>query len=133
MPATRATARTSPFVIAPDAMADAVSASMYTRHRATARRWLGSLAVTSTMRARPRGSRGVNSGAMPRRGRCADAKTRPARPKGAVNPGTPGSEPPLAADLAHRPVGAYEVDAPDVMSGPLLADRRFDRGREAVV
>ena len=61
MPATRATASTSPLVIAPDAILDAVSASMCTRQRATARRWVASLAVTSTMRARPSGSRCVNS------------------------------------------------------------------------
>ena len=39
----------------------AVSASMCTRHRATARRCVASLAVTSTIRALPRGSRWVNS------------------------------------------------------------------------
>ena len=37
-----------------------VSGFMNTLQRATARRWVGSLGVTSTMRARPRGSRWVN-------------------------------------------------------------------------
>src|SRR5260370_30232783 len=64
MPATRATARTSPWVMAPEAILAAVSGAMWTRQRATARRWLGSLAVTSTIRARPRGSRWVNSDAV---------------------------------------------------------------------
>src|SRR6478752_7256884 len=73
IPATRATARTSPLVIAPEAIFDAVAGSMVTRHRATARRCEGSLAVTSTIRARPSGSRCVNSeaigGVYGRRGR----------------------------------------------------------------
>ena len=38
IPATRETAKTSPLVIAPEAMAETVFGSMYTRHRATARR-----------------------------------------------------------------------------------------------
>src|SRR5207245_110941 len=61
IPATRATASTSPLVIAPEAIIDAVSVFMRTRQRATARRWVASLGVTSTMRARPSGSRWVNS------------------------------------------------------------------------
>src|SRR5690242_10316105 len=61
MPATRATASTSPFVMAPAAIFDAVSGSIITRQRATVRRCDGSFAVTSTMRARPSGSRCVNS------------------------------------------------------------------------
>ena len=64
MPATRATASTSPLVMAPEAIFEAVSGSMCTRQRATARRWVASLAVTSTMRARPSGSRCVNSEAV---------------------------------------------------------------------
>ena len=52
-------------ITAPEAIRDAVSASMWTRQRATARRMLGSLAETSTMRARPSGSRWVNSEAIP--------------------------------------------------------------------
>ena len=74
-PATRATASTSPLVIAPEAIFDAVSGSMCTRQRATARRCVASLAVTSTMRARPSGSRCVNSEADMRgqsRGRSRD-------------------------------------------------------------
>ena len=51
-------------VIAPEAIFDAVSGSMCTRHRATARRCVGSLEVTSTIRARPSGSRWVNSDAV---------------------------------------------------------------------
>ena len=39
MPATRATASTSPLVIAPRATSDVVSGCMYTRPRAIARRW----------------------------------------------------------------------------------------------
>ena len=39
MPATRATASTSPLLIAPRATSDVVSGSMCTRPRATARRW----------------------------------------------------------------------------------------------
>src|SRR2546423_8993795 len=77
MPATRATASTSPFVIAPDAILEEVSGSMYTRHRADARRWLGSLAETSTIRARPRGSRWVNSEATGGKCRCGRAGSRP--------------------------------------------------------
>src|SRR5690242_7986361 len=105
MPATRATASTSPFVMAPEAILAAVSASIRTRQRATARRWVASLAVTSTMRARPSGSRCVNSEAdMPRSlfGRL------------------------LSADLAHRAVGADEVDLPDAVAGPLGAHRAHD-------
>src|SRR6476661_1433261 len=64
IPATRATASTSPLVIAPEAILAAVDGSMVTRQRATARRWEGSLAVTSTIRARPSGSRCVNSEAI---------------------------------------------------------------------
>src|SRR5690606_22101533 len=59
MPATRATLRTSPFDTAPRATSEVVSGCMCTRARATARRWLGSFGVTSTMRARPSGSRWV--------------------------------------------------------------------------
>ena len=59
MPATRATASTSPFVIAPRAISEVVSGCITTRPRAIARRWLASFGVTSTIRARPRGSRCV--------------------------------------------------------------------------
>src|SRR5438094_8852665 len=98
MPATLATASTSPLLMAPDAIFAAVSASMCTRHRATARRCVASLAVTSTMRARPSGSRCVNSEAdMP----------------GSLEGRS------LAADLAHRAAWADEVDLPDAVPGPL--------------
>src|SRR5918996_256917 len=59
MPATRATASTSPLLIAPRATSDVVSGRMCTRPRTTARRWVGSLGVTSTIRALPSGSRWV--------------------------------------------------------------------------
>src|SRR3954466_15674290 len=64
MPAMRATARTSPLVIAPEAILAAVSGSIVTRQRATARRCDGALAGTSPTRARPSGSRCVNSEAI---------------------------------------------------------------------
>src|SRR3954468_24442789 len=57
MPATRATANTSPLLTSRLAMAAVVAAAMKTLHRATARRCVGSFGVTSTMRARPIGSR----------------------------------------------------------------------------
>ena len=59
IPATRATASTSPLVTALDATLADVWGCMKTRQRATARRWVGSLGVTSTIRARPSGSRWV--------------------------------------------------------------------------
>ena len=118
MPATRATASTSPLVIAPEAIFAAVSASMCTRHRATARRWVASLAVTSTMRARPSGSRWVNS---------------EADMAGSLRSPPVGICSRLPADLAHRPVGADEVDLPDAVPGPLGADRPVDLGGEPVV
>src|SRR3954447_19213475 len=60
MPAIRATASTSPFFTSRLAIAIVVSGFMNTLQRATARRWVGSLGVTSTMRAWPSGSRCVN-------------------------------------------------------------------------
>src|SRR5262245_16606158 len=59
IPATRATASTSPLVTSRLATATVVSGRMKTLHRAVARRWDGSFGVTSTMRARPNGSRWV--------------------------------------------------------------------------
>ncbi len=56
MPATRATASTSPLVRELLATMEVVSGFIITLHRARARRWVASLGVTSTMRARPRGS-----------------------------------------------------------------------------
>ena len=60
MPATRATASTSPFLTSRLAMATVVSGVMNTLQRATARRCVGSFGVTSTIRARPKGSRWLN-------------------------------------------------------------------------
>src|SRR5262249_40991116 len=114
MPATRATANTSPFVMAPDAIFVVVSGSMCTRQRATARRCVASFDVTSTMRARPSGSRWVNS----------DADTRCA-------PGGKGKAPP--ADLAHGAAGTHEVDLPDAVPGPFRPHRPLDLGRQSVV
>ena len=59
MPATPAAARTSPLLTSRLAMADVVAGFMNTLQRATARRWVGSFGVTSTIRARPSGSRWV--------------------------------------------------------------------------
>src|SRR5947209_6504789 len=60
MPATRATDSTSPLEMLLEAMSPVVSGFISTLQRAIARRWVASLGVTSTMRARPRGSRWVN-------------------------------------------------------------------------
>src|SRR5262245_44978191 len=57
------------------------------------------------MRARPNGSRWVNSEAV------TTAKCRAER--------LGGPRRSLAADLAHRSVGADEIDPPDVVAGPL--------------
>src|SRR3954470_10387175 len=128
IPATRATASTSPLLMAPEAIFAAVSASISTRHRATARRWVTSLAVTSTMRARPSGSRCVNSEAdMPRESRWQPCETRWSRGERAWREG--GS----AADLAHRAAGAHEVDLADAVAGPLGTDRAHDLVGEEVV
>src|SRR5680860_1769900 len=96
IPATRATARTSPLLIAPRATSDAVSGVMLTRPRATARRWVGSLGVTSTMRARPSGSRWVS-------------------PRSDIG----GS---LSTDLGHGFAGSDELDLSDGVPGPLGGD-----------
>src|SRR3954467_4284569 len=119
IPATRATASTSPLVMAPEAIFAAVSASMWTRHRAMARRWVASLAVTSTIRARPSGSRCVNSEA--------DMADSVEVARFAFCP-LVGS----AADLAHRAVGTDEVDLADAVPGPLGADGGGDGGGESV-
>src|SRR5580692_1031242 len=57
MPAIRAAASTSPLVMALLATKVVVSGNIETRHRAKARRCVGSRGVTSTMRAPPSGSR----------------------------------------------------------------------------
>src|SRR5436309_858356 len=59
MPATRATESTSPLEMLLEAMSPVVSGCIITLQRAIARRWVASLGVTSTIRARPRGSRWV--------------------------------------------------------------------------
>ena len=59
MPAMRAAPSTSPLVMALLATLPVVSGFMNTLHRDMARRWVASLGVTSTMRARPSGSRWV--------------------------------------------------------------------------
>src|SRR3954453_11047285 len=108
MPATRATDSTSPLVIEPRAMSDAVSGFMWTLHLAMARRWLGSFCVTSTMRARPSGSRWVRRSGIEPRGYS-------------------------TADLAHRPRRLHEADLTDLVPGPLGGDARADRGGDVVV
>src|SRR3954464_15090494 len=100
IPATRATASTSPFVTALDATLADVSGCMYTRHRATARRWVGSFGVTSTIRARPRGSRWVK--VWSDTGRVYGSALRPARGNGPGPDATPRPTGGSAADLAHR-------------------------------
>ena len=61
MPATLATASTSPFGTVPVRSASTTSGDVFTVATAVAERTVGSLAVTSTMRAWPRASRCVNS------------------------------------------------------------------------
>src|SRR6478609_1856897 len=117
MPATRATDSTSPFLISRLAIAAVVSARMNTLHRATARRWVGSLGVTSTIRARPSGSRWVKERSL---------IARSLAPAG----GLPGTS---AADLAHRPSRAHEVDLVDAMSCPLATDGGLDATGQVVV
>src|SRR5436190_1176396 len=99
MPATRATASTSPLLTALLATSASVSDFMYTRPRATARRWVASFGVTSTMRARPSGSIWVR----PRSDMCESLDA-----------------PWSAADLAHAPSWADEVDLADGVTRPLL-------------
>src|SRR6266511_578606 len=106
MPATRATARTSPLVIAP-------------RARAMARRWLASLGVTSTIRARPSGSRWVRPRSdMGRESR----RTLSGRP-----------EDELAADLAQGPGGPDEVQLVDRVAPPLRGHGALDDCGDRVV
>src|SRR5215203_2699446 len=100
MPATRATASTSPLVRELLATMEVVSGFIMTLHRARARRWVASLGVTSTMRARPSGSMWVRPRSLM------------ARVYGDVL---------LTTDLAHGAVGADEVDLSDRVAGPLGA------------
>src|SRR3954454_8815929 len=87
---------------------------MYTRPRATARRWVASLGVTSTMRARPSGSRWV-SPRSDMAGKCRAACWA------------------LAADLGHGATGADELHGVDAVAGPLRPDAALDRRRQVVV
>src|SRR5947209_12087089 len=113
MPATRATARTSPLVSELLATIDVVSGFIITLHRASARRWVASLGVTSTMRARPRGSTWV-------------------RPR-SLMVGESRGDPRLPADLAHAAGGPDEVHLADGVPGPLVAHVGDDGGGEVVV
>src|SRR5262245_44841091 len=102
MPASRATARTSPFGIVPAAIAASVAGRIVTSPRATASRAVTSLAETSTMRARPRRS------IWDRRGARATRRRYPMRPgrstgvpgrRGVAAPGEqPYSAPTMTAD-----------------------------------
>src|SRR5205085_11181398 len=112
IPATRATASTSPLVMALVATRDVVSGCIITLHRASARRWVASLGVTSTMRARPRGSRWV-------------------RPRSLT--GQESTDSRSAADLAHAAGGPDEADLADGMAGPFLPDVGLDGGGQVVV
>src|SRR5580658_8142905 len=91
-----------------------------------ARRCVGSLGVTSTIRARPNGSVWVR----PRSGINASLRevTRRA-PKRQARAPTERS----AADLAHAPSRAYEVDLADRMARPLCGNFCRDRFREVVI
>src|SRR3712207_1956909 len=124
MPATRATASTSPFMMAFEAILFVVSGSMNTLHRASARRWVGSFGVTSTIRARPSGSRWVK--VWSDTGRVYGAALRRAE-------GTAATQSRSAADLAHGPGRAHEGDRPDAMTSPLGPDGPLDLGCQGVV
>src|SRR3954469_9981315 len=112
MPATRATESTSPLLMLLEAMSAVVSGFMITLQRALARRWVASLGVTSTMRARPSGSRWV-------------------RPRSDM--GESLDAPWSAADLAHAAGGSDEVDLADGVARPLLSDVGGDGGGDVVV
>src|SRR5437660_307950 len=126
IPAMRAAPRTSPLVMALLATLDVVSGSMVTLQRASARRWLGSLGVTSTMRALPSGSTWVR----PRSVMWASLDSSGA-------PGRLTSQFECrrwsAADLAHAPRGPHEAHLTDVMAGPLRAHGALDGGGQVVV
>src|SRR3954465_5500044 len=101
IPGMRAVPSTSPLLTALEITIADVSGFMYTRPRATARRWVGSLGVTSTMRARPSGWRWVK----PLWSAMWKSLSRPSS----------------AADLAHAAGGTDEVDLADGVPGPLLS------------
>src|SRR5690606_20219605 len=117
IPATRATESTSPLLTAPRATSEVVSGCMCTRARATARRWLGSLGVTSTIRARPSGSRWV----------------RPRSDMARILQGHRAAARRSAADLAHGPPGPHELHLVDGVPGPLRPHARLDGVGQGVV
>src|SRR4051795_2053736 len=119
IPATRATASTSPLVTAPRATSEEVSGCMYTRPLATARRWVGSLGVTSTIRARPSGSRWVS----PR----SDMAASLGRPRSRLRRKR------SAADLRHRPAGPHERNLADLVAGSFRRHRGRHDARDGVV
>src|SRR3954451_21910007 len=143
IPATRATASTSPLLTALDATLAEVSGCMYTRQRATARRWVGSFGVTSTIRARPRGSRCVR----PRSDMAASLPGSLSAGRGAPLPGPRCTETRScggflyiwrcwsgsAADLGHAAVGPDERDLADAVAGPLAAYLGLDGGGQLVI
>src|SRR5215207_10108634 len=120
MPATRATASTSPFLISRLAMAAVVSGFINTLHRASARRCVGSFGVTSTIRARPNGSRCVNDRSL-----IWTVSRAPAKLDSAAEPGR-ARPPKSTADLGHRALGTDEVHAVDAVARPLRADGPLD-------
>src|SRR3954453_5138754 len=126
IPATRATAKTSPLVTSRLATPMVVPGFMNPFPRPPPRRWVGSFGVTSTIRARPSGSRWVK--VWSDTGRVYGAALRPARGNGPGPDGTPRPTARSAADLAHRAGRAHEGDGPDPVTGPLRADGPLDLG-----
>src|SRR5918996_208118 len=120
MPATRATASTSPLLMAPRATSDVVSGRMCTRPRTTARRCVASFGVTSTIRALPSGSRWVSP-----RSDMGSTLLLPA--------GTTRRRGGSAPDLAHAAAGAHELHLADHVPRPLAGDAALDGGRKLVV
>src|SRR6476661_7222122 len=118
MPATRATASTSPLVTA----------------------LLATLGVTSTIRARPNGSRwvkprslmAVESNDAGQKGGVGSASEQPSRERSQLHR---RSEPTIrsAADLTHRPGRLDERDLADRVARPLGADVGLDRLGQLVV
>src|SRR5439155_15767695 len=92
-----------------------VSGSMNTLHREMARRCVASLGVTSTMRARPSGSRCV----------------RPRSGMPAVYPQAGSGR--LPADLAHAPGRPDEMDLADGVARPLAPHLRLDGGPQIII
>src|SRR6202007_170595 len=115
MPAIRAAPSTSPLVMALLATLPVVSGCMKTLHRETARRCVASFGVTSTMRARPSGSR------------CVRLRS----DMGAVYPGAGPAG--LSADLAHAPGGPDEMDLADGVARPFATHLGFDGLRQVII